>query len=352
MALPPNWTKYTTDEGKDYYHNTTTNTTQWNQPEWPEPSGLGDLSSLSGLSLNAGATADVFTYQPSAFELESNPVSVPAVAAETKPSAFDELISLNATPTGTISADPVADSVNTSRETAPSTRDATHGGTSAGESSRADSMLSGVPNWLLGYAQQLFDVSTEDIVNRLRLVMLSFKEPDQGLKEEFRSRPDFYGPFWVATTAILFLAATGNFARLLESGGNHADFKADYSLVSLAAGLIYGSLLAVPLIARLSIFISGEDVGNVDFLQIICVCGYSLAPVIPVALLSLIPLTVFRTFVAIAGLAVAVLFIRQHISQEINVNTAWLKYLMIGGPCVIPASVLFVYRVHFFAHET
>ena len=30
--LPANWTKYTTEDGKDYYHNHVTNQTQWDFP--------------------------------------------------------------------------------------------------------------------------------------------------------------------------------------------------------------------------------------------------------------------------------------------------------------------------------
>jgi WW domain len=33
--LPPNWTKYTTEDGKDYYHNHVTNQTQWDFPMQP-----------------------------------------------------------------------------------------------------------------------------------------------------------------------------------------------------------------------------------------------------------------------------------------------------------------------------
>ena len=34
MDLPPNWTRYETDEGKEYFHNTVTNVTQWDRPGW------------------------------------------------------------------------------------------------------------------------------------------------------------------------------------------------------------------------------------------------------------------------------------------------------------------------------
>ena len=99
-------------------------------------------------------------------------------------------------------------------------------------------------------------MSTDDVVRRLKLLLPSTKDPLTS--EELRQRPDFYGPFWVATTAVLFLAATGNFARLVESP-HPGLFRADYGLVPLAATLVYGGLIAVPLLARLSVFFTDEE---------------------------------------------------------------------------------------------
>merc|ERR1719160_1036814 len=64
----------------------------------------------------------------------------------------------------------------------------------------------GIFGTVLAHAQTLFDVSTEDVVKRMKLALWPFK--NDGPCTDFRSRPDFYGPFWIATTAVLFLAAT------------------------------------------------------------------------------------------------------------------------------------------------
>jgi len=324
MSLAPNWTRYTTDDGQEYFHNAVTNSTQWDRPVAPpEPSGM---------SLEAAA-ADVFTYQPTAQELEASSKVQPAVSPTL---SFDnELVSLKEAPGGQIAA------------ASPEPRGGGSTGSGGDTGGDATDKASGLASWALTQAQQVFDVSTDDIVQRLRLVMIPYPEPDGRAKEEFKQRPDFYGPFWIATTAVLFLAATGNFARLLASG-DHASFKADYSLVSLASGMIYGSLLAVPLLARAAVFVSGESGSPVDFLQLCCVCGYSLAPVIPVSLLCIIPLGFLRWLLALAGLAVSLLFLRHHLLQDLNIDTPWLKYAMMAGPCALPIAVFLVYRLHFF----
>jgi len=344
MSLPPNWSRYNTDDGQEYFHNSVTNTTTWDRPV--------DSPSASGMHLETAA-ADVFTYQPTAQELDA-PARVPQPAVTSTLSFDNELVSLKEAPGGKIT--------QASPTEARGGGAAASGGDAAGAGGDAADRASGLANWALTQAQQVFDVSTEDIVQRLRLVMVPYPEPDVRAKEEFKQRPDFYGPFWIATTAVLFLAATGNFARLLASGdhslpaaGTNATFaqpqphwKADYSLVSLASGMIYGSLIAVPLLARAAVFVSGESGTPVDFLHLICVCGYSLAPVIPVSLLCIIPLGFLRWLLALAGLAVSLLFLKNNLLQDLQIETPWLKYAMMAGPCALPVSVFLVYRLHFF----
>merc|ERR1719254_256494 len=97
--------------------------------------------------------------------------------------------------------------------------------------------------WLEG-ARVLFDVSSDDVIKRLRLAVVPYPPPPSGSTNDFRMRPDFYGPFWIATTAMLFLAATGNFARMLTTR-HDSDFKADYGLLRLAATMLYGLLIGV-----------------------------------------------------------------------------------------------------------
>jgi len=201
--------------------------------------------------------------------------------------------------------------------------------------------------WLLSYGQQLFDVSTDDVVERLRLVLVPYpKPPGGGATQDIRMRPDFYGPFWVAATAVLFLAATGNFARLVEAG--HTNFKADYGLLSIAAAMIYGCLVAVPIVARVALFVSSEESANVDFRQLICVCGYALAPAIPISILCIVPFGFLRWLLVLVGLGASLHFLYEQLKDAYSVQTRWLKWTLVAAPCVGQAVTYFVYRWHFF----
>jgi len=354
--LPQNWTRYTTEDGKVYYHNAVTNLTQWDRPA-PEAPPVAE---------------DVFQYTPTAKDLGVSPDPVPTSGDNTTSALADvfgasplpvvagttesELVNLRSAPSGRLGNTEWVGTGSGSGSGGVSLGGSmTSSTTSASTSSRqaveeAPGWAGGWSAWLLTSAQRLFDISTDDVVRRLRLVLLPYPPPPPGSpSEDFRQKPDFYGPFWVATTAVLFLAATGNFARVVETA-DHRHFKADYSLIRLAAMMIYGCLIALPVLARISLFASGEEVSSINFQQLICLCGYALAPTIPVSILCLIPLDAVRWLVVLLGLGLSLFFLRAHLWVDLeDVKAPWLKWGMMIGPCVAQAVIFIVYRTHFFS---
>lgn len=365
MSLPPQWLRYTTDEGKEYYHNVVTNTTQWEPPPMLEAVPLDNFGSSS--------SEGVYQYNPSASDLvQPTTPSVPSgpmmsmVEMHTQGGASgpdrleSEIVSLNAEAP---QATPGVIGVGSGGGAQGSSSSSGGGAFSLGglvasaamsaigassQASGADDSNPGLSGWFLASTQKLFDVSTNDIVQRLRVVLLPYPKPPVDVKEDMRSRPDFYGPFWVATTAVLFLAATGNFARLVALGDHH-QFKPDYGLISIAATMIYGCLVAVPLVARGALFFAGAEAGNnIDFRQIVCVCGYAMTPMIPVSLLCLIPMSAWRWLVTFIGLAASLYFLREHLLADIQVTAPGPKMALTWGPCITQVVIFFIYRVHFF----
>lgn len=191
----------------------------------------------------------------------------------------------------------------------------------------------------LANAQTFFDVSTEDVVKRIKLALL----PTQANANvnDFREKPDFWGPFWIATTAVLFLAATGNFARLLEMDSE--TFSTDYGLVSLASATIYGCLIGVPIMTRGMVFLAGQEANNINFRQLICVYGYSLTAAIPASIICIAPIPFLRWIVLAAALGVSLLFIRNHLWSDISIEAPGLKWATLGLVVVAQASIFIVY---------
>ena len=62
------------------------------------------------------------------------------------------------------------------------------------------------------YYQSLFDVDSDDIVQRL--AWSSFPRPkftSNFAKEKIKSKPDLYGPFWICVTLVFSIAIAGTF---------------------------------------------------------------------------------------------------------------------------------------------
>jgi len=205
--------------------------------------------------------------------------------------------------------------------------------------------MSGVAGWALQQAQPYFAVSSDDVIRRVRLAMMPYPQTGAAFNatNEFRERPDFWGPFWVATTAVLCLAATGNFARLLAD----SDFEADYGLVVLAASLVYGCLAGVPLVAKVALYFGGGQGDHINFRQIICVYGYSLTPAIPMSVACMLPLWITRWLSVLAGLFISLAFIRGNLWTDLVIEAPSLKLKLFGLFVAAQATIFLVYRFHF-----
>lgn len=366
-----NWFKYDTEDGKAYFHNPTMGLTQWEAPP-KDATSMPDLGGFGDLKLG-GDTSDVFQYQPNDNELTGLTVHGPQAdqalqgsnqqqPQQQQPNFGGRGIEMQTSsnfstePAGRITGGQVPQNEVGAAGGANNQLMGAMGAAAAGAifssftnaaNAATDDSGGGIGASLLARAQKLFDVSTDDVVKRLKLAALPYPPQDASVSNDFRMRPDYYGPFWVATTAVLFLAATGNFARLLEVGGS-TDFKADYSLVSLAASIIYGCLIMVPLAVRAALYCAGQEADTINFHQLICVYGYSLTPAIPVSMISIVPSDLVRWLACFAGLAISLFFVRANLWTDISVESTQLKWSLIGGVTLAQATIFLTYRVHFF----
>lgn len=363
-----NWFKYDTEDGKAYFHNPVTSVTQWEPPP-KDAVSMPDLGGFGDLKLG-GDTSDVFQYQPTANELSGLTVHGPQADQALQGTDQQQQQQANFGGRGiemmagtNFSAEPAGRMTGGQLPQSESGAGAGNnqlmgavGAAAAGAilnsfsnaaNAATDDSGGGIRATMLARAQKLFDVNTDDVVKRLKIAALPYPPQDPGASNDFRMRPDYYGPFWVSTTAVLFLAATGNFARLIELGGS-TDFKADYSLVSLAASMIYGCLFMVPVAVRGALYCAGQEADTINFHQLICVYGYSLTPAIPVAMISILPSDMVRSLACLAGLAISLLFVRTNLWTDISVEAPQLKWSLIGGVTLAQATIFLVYRMHFF----
>lgn len=348
-AMPPNWAKYTTEDGKDYFHNAVTNVTQWEMPVGNAPESL---------SFHSG-TSEVYQYRPTVSDLELHS-RVSTAEGAASGAASGSMGTGGMAPPRDLEAPGGKD---VSLQQAPagqlSTGAAVGGGYTGFGNGIVGSMLNaatseegdggaGLFGSALTYTQQFFDVSSDDVIKRLRLSVAPFPSRPTGSINEFRARPDFWGPFWIATTGVLFFAATGNFARLMQTDEKEP-FKADYGLISVAAMMLYGCLVGVPVLAYALVYFLGQGVNTVDFRQLICVYGYSFTPIIPVCIVCLIPWEWLRWLAVLGGLAASLAFMQGNLLADLAIEAPSLKWKMAVLVGAAQISIFLVFRVHFFS---
>jgi hypothetical protein len=112
--------------------------------------------------------------------------------------------------------------------------------------------------------------------------------PRQNFLDVMEGNPDLYGPFWIATTVIVILFMTGTISQYLADTGK-AHFAYDFTLLSGAAGLIYGYTLFIPLGLWGVLKWFGSESANL--MECWALYGYGNLIWIPVALVSWSPLT-------------------------------------------------------------
>ncbi len=114
--------------------------------------------------------------------------------------------------------------------------------------------------------------------------------------------PDLYGPFWLASTVVIILAASSSFADYLAfaPSAEHPYWQYDFERLTVAAGIMYAMVSVVPLIAWF--IMSRKDSGfDKTLVETLSVYGYSLLVWLPVSLLCVFPINWARWLLAIFG---------------------------------------------------
>ncbi|CEM31672.1 unnamed protein product [Vitrella brassicaformis CCMP3155] len=341
-GLPPNWTMYMTDDGKPYYHNAVTNVTTWDKPAMETEAHQPPGSSRGG----AGALNSGDVYQVNFEDLDLNSQSRPLTGSLDGPAT-------GASRGGMMDMSKGAQ--KPSQQTAIEGRMDSFTSEPGGRSEAPTVSLTGgrdvralrcCPD--LAWMQQFFDVTTADVVKRIMLATVPFKSVSSGGESDFRTNPDFYGPFWIATTVIIFLAATGNYALFIEQKMKSTDFV----FFTVAATVVYGFLFGVPLVSRLLLYFTGSGSDSINFRQLICVYGYSLFVFIPVSLICIAPLEWLKWVAVSVGMAISISFICINLYTDLTVSLPRFRYLLMGLLCAAQATLFLTYRLYFLTAHT
>ncbi|KAG9249332.1 hypothetical protein BJ878DRAFT_431716 [Calycina marina] len=199
--------------------------------------------------------------------------------------------------------------------------------------------------WTLSFYAQFFDVDTNAVLSRCWAALY----PRANFLDVLEGNPDLYGPFWIATTVVFILFLGGTISQYLarEVG---ARFAYDFTLLSGAAGLIYGYTVVIPTVLFLVLKYFGSESANL--LECCALYGYSNLIWIPVALISWSNLTLLNWVFVGIGFGWSVAFLLRNLYPVLSAtDRKTSKALLIIVVC-LHAGLAITIKWLFFAHQS
>jgi len=138
-----------------------------------------------------------------------------------------------------------------------------------------------------------FDIDAEDIVTRVKAVMLDFYKPEHfrnnvlGVQknDDFKG-PDLYGPFWITMTLIFLIGVTSNVHDYMHKS-DVEEFDYDINHLLHAASVLCTYAFGLPVLFWVTT--QCMTIQALLLVEWVCLYGYSLVPFLPAVILCIIP---------------------------------------------------------------
>nr|CAG4635698.1 EOG090X0CJ3 [Artemia franciscana] len=160
-----------------------------------------------------------------------------------------------------------------------------------------------VSPWSYAYYQLLFDVDTDQVLRRITNSIVPTRR-GSFYDSEIKKKPDLYGPFWICVTLVFSIAIFGNLYNYFMLPASSVTWHYDFHKVPFAATAIFTYAWLLPTVIY-GLLWWREAQGELSFLGLICVYGYSLAIYIPASILWLIPVPWFQWTLVIVAAALS-----------------------------------------------
>ncbi|KLU81423.1 hypothetical protein MAPG_00512 [Magnaporthiopsis poae ATCC 64411] len=239
---------------------------------------------------------------------------------------------------------------STFQETAPGGRKPGHAGAGASGSGlplpATASAVSGKRYlWSINFYQQYFDVDTSAVLSRCWAALY----PRANFLDVLEGNPDLYGPFWIATTVVFILFLGGTISQYLAVRGT-SSFAYDFTLLSGAAGLIYGYTLAIPVILFLALRYFGSESANL--LECWALYGYSNLIWIPVAMVSWSRIDILNYVFVAVGFGYSVAFLLRNLYPVLSATDRQTSKALLIVVVVLHFALAVTIKFLFFAHHS
>jgi len=181
--------------------------------------------------------------------------------------------------------------------------------------------------WSVQSFQAYFNVTTADVQYRIINTIKHFNDLGAFHEKVLQNKsPDIYGPFWITTTLIFFVAVTSNIASYFNASD---DFEYDISHLFRATVVLYSFTFLTPLFYRLIFFwVLNVDMPLVD---LICLYGYSLVPFLPATVFCAVPDEPLVWFLLTVATVVSLIFVMRNVAGPV-LGGGDQRKRQVGGP--------------------
>ena len=183
-----------------------------------------------------------------------------------------------------------------------------------------------------------FDVTTEKAKRRILSAMFPLGKSKM-IDEE--GSIDLYNPFWILVSLIIMFTLFGNLLEKLSGKSQTVQLEKIYT----CAGWILFYIIANPLIFYCLLKNKG---GNVAYLQIVGIYGYSFAPFVLFAVLYVINLKLVHILLVLYVAIASLMFLYKNLGAYCEMYLGNLEFpakiYMVG--CVFVLLLILVYKVY------
>ncbi|XP_066196526.1 protein YIPF2 isoform X2 [Sylvia atricapilla] len=144
--------------------------------------------------------------------------------------------------------------------------------------------------WTFEFYRAFFDVDTRQVLERIKASVLPVPGKNF-VRYRLRNNPDLYGPVWICVTLCLALAVCGDlpqFGSARFGSGSGFRYRPRLHHVPVAVTLVFSSSGLLPL------GVWGGSGSSFSLPQTLSAYGYSLAPLVPAAVLWALPVLWLR----------------------------------------------------------
>lgn len=197
------------------------------------------------------------------------------------------------------------------------------------------------------FYQPYFDVDTSDVQNRLQQALIFC-----GRQETFMTfvgtKPDVYGPFWIATTLVFTLSVSANMHGWLQSWLNGNDlWRYNFQSVVSACSIIYGFSFLPPA-ALWFIFRQFEIKQHSKLANCICLYGYSMFIFIPATLICILPSALAKWLVLLGAGVSSGLFLLRNLAPILMEEARQQTFIILGAIAFVQLAFVLCLKFMFY----